>query len=259
MKNKKLLIEGVKKSWAKNLGIPKINPSTSLKDFDLVKQVADFFAAGLYYYFIINFETFQVETVSKSIEDFYGFKTEGLTLETMLTAFDEEDLKLMQEKEQIAFDFLFNKIPLEDIPEYKVSYLVKTKTLKGEKKIILHQAKAIEISPQGKLIRVMGIHTDITYMNPKLDNKISFISNSKQSFYSFEVDQYLPLQSKFNFSDREVHIIQNIALGLTEQEIGKKLFISPLTVKTHKKNIFLKAKVKNSAELVALCIREDII
>jgi len=44
---------------------------------------------------------------------------------------------------------------------------------------------------------------------------------------------------------RELEIIRLVAEGLTNEEIGKKIFISEKTVKTHLTNIFDKLKVNN--------------
>lgn len=42
-----------------------------------------------------------------------------------------------------------------------------------------------------------------------------------------------------------------MAEGLTSAEISKKLFLSELTVNTHRRNIMQKLDLKNSAQLVA--------
>jgi two-component system response regulator DegU len=44
---------------------------------------------------------------------------------------------------------------------------------------------------------------------------------------------------------REIEILRLVAEGLTNEEIGKKIFISEKTVKTHLTNIFDKLKVNN--------------
>ena len=46
-------------------------------------------------------------------------------------------------------------------------------------------------------------------------------------------------------SKREMEILRLVAEGMTNEEIGKKVFISELTVKTHLRNIFDKLHVKN--------------
>lgn len=54
---------------------------------------------------------------------------------------------------------------------------------------------------------------------------------------------------KLGISDREAEIVSLLVEGLSNQEIAKKLFISPNTVKTHIKNIYAKLEVNNRLQL----------
>lgn len=51
-------------------------------------------------------------------------------------------------------------------------------------------------------------------------------------------------------SGREIDVIGLIMQGLSNKEIATRLFISYETVKTHRKNIFRKIGVSNSASLI---------
>ncbi|SRR6266498_4129515 len=51
-------------------------------------------------------------------------------------------------------------------------------------------------------------------------------------------------------TEREIEIIRYIADGLTNQEIAAKLFLSTVTVDTHRKNMLAKLHLKNTATLV---------
>ena len=53
---------------------------------------------------------------------------------------------------------------------------------------------------------------------------------------------------------REKDILQLIVEGLTNNEMGEKLFISPDTVDSHRKNLHTKLNVKNTAMLVRYAI-----
>lgn len=63
------------------------------------------------------------------------------------------------------------------------------------------------------------------------------------------VNNDLPMITK-----RESEILKLIADGLTNQEIGDKLFISPLTVDTHRKNLLLKFNARNTAILIKTAV-----
>ncbi len=51
---------------------------------------------------------------------------------------------------------------------------------------------------------------------------------------------------------RELEVLELIAKGLTNKEIADKLFVSPSTVDTHRKNLLAKFEVLNTAALVHL-------
>jgi two-component system response regulator NreC len=51
-------------------------------------------------------------------------------------------------------------------------------------------------------------------------------------------------------SDRELDVLRMMALGLTNSEIGERLFVSVRTIETHRAHIHQKLNVRNRAELV---------
>jgi DNA-binding NarL/FixJ family response regulator len=60
-------------------------------------------------------------------------------------------------------------------------------------------------------------------------------------------------------SERERDIAHLLALGYTNQEIGRKLFISVRTVDTHRAHIMRKLDLDTKAELVMLALAEGVI
>ncbi len=58
---------------------------------------------------------------------------------------------------------------------------------------------------------------------------------------------------------REREIFQMTVEGLTSQEIGEKLMISPRTVEIHRSNLTAKLGIKNQADLIRLAIKRGII
>ncbi len=61
-----------------------------------------------------------------------------------------------------------------------------------------------------------------------------------------------------DLTNREKEIIQCICEGLTNAEIGEKLFISAKTVDTHRTNIMRKLQVRNVVSLVRFAIRNNL-
>src|SRR5580765_6427152 len=60
-------------------------------------------------------------------------------------------------------------------------------------------------------------------------------------------------------STREIEVLQRVAVGKSNKEIGAELFISEGTVKTHVKSIFSKLDVVSRTEAVATATRRGLI
>ena len=60
-------------------------------------------------------------------------------------------------------------------------------------------------------------------------------------------------------SERERDVLQLLALGHTNQEIGKQLFISVRTVDTHRAHIMMKLQLESRAELVMFALANGVI
>lgn len=58
---------------------------------------------------------------------------------------------------------------------------------------------------------------------------------------------------------REKQILKMIAEGSTSNVIAQELFLSPLTVETHRRNLIQKFGVKNSAELIMIAVQHHLI
>jgi DNA-binding NarL/FixJ family response regulator len=56
---------------------------------------------------------------------------------------------------------------------------------------------------------------------------------------------------------REIEILQLIAQGLSNKEVGEKLFISHRTVDTHRTNMMEKLNIKNIAGLIRYAIQQN--
>ena len=84
-----------------------------------------------------------------------------------------------------------------------------------------------------------------------LMNTLNRIIGSKNSKKSTEKNQTL--------TEREITILKYITLGLTNQEIAEKLFLSVHTVMTHRKNITKKLGIKTVSGLTVYALLNKII
>ena len=88
---------------------------------------------------------------------------------------------------------------------------------------------------------VRRVHAGETYLPPQLAAKLAERVSGEA------------------LSPREVEVLQRMAAGKSNKEIGAELFISEGTVKTHLKNIFSKLDVVSRTEAVATATRRGLI
>lgn len=253
-------IEKILKVWERNNTI--LKPSKAKLAMEIVDQIASTFSAGSYYYYILNFATLQMEYVDPGIKDVLGINPNEFQLSTLFNYIHPEDLEVMHKKEQEAIKFLLKTIPSNEIPFYKVVYLIRFRHSSGIYKTFLHQAQATSVSEDGKVQQVIGVHTDISYLPIPFDHKISFISNERPSYYSIIPDISIKLLNDSLsrlFTSKETLILKQLAEGKDYKQISDALGVSPHTVNTHKKNILKKSHSSTMTELVAKCIRAGII
>jgi DNA-binding NarL/FixJ family response regulator len=80
-----------------------------------------------------------------------------------------------------------------------------------------------------------------TYISPSISTNL-FIHLTDRNVATTDGPKHL--------TAREIEILRHIANGLTNQAIAGKLFLSPVTVDTHRKNMLAKLQVKNTAALI---------
>jgi DNA-binding NarL/FixJ family response regulator len=80
-------------------------------------------------------------------------------------------------------------------------------------------------------------------------------------FLSDEAAQSLQKKENTNIvlTRREKEVLELIAEGMTNNVIAQKLFISPATVDTHRKNLLAKLEAKNTASLVRMATQLQLI
>ena len=83
-----------------------------------------------------------------------------------------------------------------------------------------------------------------------------------KTYLSLEASQALRKNTDANvpvLTRREKEVLELIAEGMTNNEIGQKLFISASTVDTHRKNLLAKLGAKNTASLVHIATQLQLV
>jgi DNA-binding NarL/FixJ family response regulator len=68
-----------------------------------------------------------------------------------------------------------------------------------------------------------------------------------------------PVDSYQSLTAREREVFMLIAMGLSNTEIGNRLFVSPRTAETHRANIMRKLKLRSQTDAVLLAVRRGLV
>nr|WP_315028808.1 response regulator transcription factor [uncultured Chryseobacterium sp.] len=123
---------------------------------------------------------------------------------------------------------------------------------RSERSIIM---QSIQNGASGYLLKNTSLHELVICIEGALSGDIVFCTETKQIISSpSQNDLLIPRLTK-----REKQILKMVAQGKTSNMIAEELFLSPLTVDTHRKNLLQKFQAKNSTELINIAIQHHMI
>ena len=85
-----------------------------------------------------------------------------------------------------------------------------------------------------------------------LEGKVHFPKSKTSKIRRFFNDFFESLREDYQLSDREMEIMKLIFNQFETKEIAEKLYLSPHTIRTHRKNIFKKLKIHSLSGLLHL-------
>ncbi len=158
----------------------------------------------------------------------------GLEVDVLLLDIDMPDINGMDLMKKIAIEYpqlsvlIFSSHDNENYIHHMVT--------NGAKGYILKKCKKDEL-----ILAIKTVHAGEAY----LDSKVS------KTFFQFIEKRERNAQQAANnpLTKREIEILKLVAQGLTNHEIGNRLFISHRTVDTHRRNIMVKLDLHNAVAL----------
>jgi DNA-binding NarL/FixJ family response regulator len=108
----------------------------------------------------------------------------------------------------------------------------------------------------GYLLKNVSSEELIQCINEALSGQITFSQAVKEIMARPSMSD---LQGIPQLTKREKEILHHIAEGKTTATIAEELYLSPLTVETHRKNLMQKFKVKNVAALIKEAVQRQMV
>lgn len=141
------------------------------------------------------------------------------------------------------------KIIKENHPNIKLLVL----SMHDQEKFILH---AFQLGVHGYLPKNSGPKELESALNSVISDGFYFTDRiSKILADGLKKKAKKPLFVEVHITEREREILILVCAGLSNDEIGNKMFLSKRTVEWHRKHLLIKADVKNTAGLVAWAFR----
>lgn len=159
----------------------------------------------------------------------------------------KKDLDLLLKINQVGFDF-YERIPVPERKMYTISYdfhlLNKNKAI-----LINHKLTPIFLTETGKIWKAMCIVSLSTHTDS--GNITVFKQGANQLWnYNIKQDTWIS-EEKVKLTERELDVLRYYAQGYTITEIAEKIFVSPDTIKFHRRKLFEKMQVNNISEALS--------
>lgn len=158
-----------------------------------------------------------------------------------LTALEKQDISILildlNFESEDYNGFTIAKKVKELYPDIKIIILTQ------QAKIDNYEILFNELDVDGYLDKQLGIDETL--------EALKAVSIGKK-YIDKSIESMLQIGKWLDISNREKQIINLLTKGLTQKEIGVKLFISSRTVETHIKNLTKKIGAKNSVHLISI-------
>ncbi|SDI25186.1 regulatory protein, luxR family [Chryseobacterium taeanense] len=168
----------------------------------------------------------------------------------------EKDLQLLLKINDAGFSF-YETIPLENRLEYTISYDFHLINKEGNKILINQKLTPLLLNKEGKIWKAICL---ISLSSEKEAGNIKIYRNGENKVYHYRLERDIwEAEQKVTLSKRELEILRLCARGFTINEIAETIFVSPDTVKFHRRKLFERLEVGNITEAISYAVNNKLI
>lgn len=229
-------------------------PSQLKSAIELYKKFWNFFILGDSFYFILNHHTLEFEFVSEDVERILGYSSSECTVPFLSEKVHPDDYSWFLTFGQCMMEF-FSQLPFEKLMKYKLRHDLRYRKNNGDYARLLYQGVIIEHDEEGRLLRTIGVNSDITYLKQEGKPVLSFIGMDDEPSFLNVGSKNVFVEDKNEFTKREKQILTLLIEGKLSKEISSALNISKQTVDTHRKNMLHKKNLNNTSELIIKAVK----
>jgi DNA-binding CsgD family transcriptional regulator len=170
----------------------------------------------------------------------FSFYNNTLSMHSYKALIHPDDLRFVLETEMQACTCL-HKMPLCQLKQYKLIYECRIRDSCGCYHRILHQFVVVELDNNGEIwIVIMKLFI--------IDCKKDDCQMRTPTIINMETKEQVQFTKHPLLTCREIEVLQLLSQGLDSDTISKRLFISPETVKNHRKHILFKTQTEHTSQ-----------
>jgi DNA-binding NarL/FixJ family response regulator len=167
--------------------------------------------------------------------------------------------------EHIDVDVLITDLDMPEMDGTQLTQRIREKKL-SVKVIVLsmHEEAALvqrvlDLGADGYLVKSAGRNEVLLAVHNVHEGRKHFSSDLMNALLKQHVNTRNGRDVLKDLSERETEVLAALAEGLSNKQIGEKLFISPRTVDTHRTNLMRKLDTHNVAGLVRIAIQAGLV
>jgi DNA-binding CsgD family transcriptional regulator len=223
--------------------------------------VMNLWAIGHFFVIVSNLSTWKMELVGGECEEVSGYSAAEILAQNAEFSMQFgllEDTMFNILVTQLGMEY-FKSRPIEERDLIFFVYFYRARRKDGKLITVQHQCIPLCFDENKVPFVFSNIYTDVSYLG------ITQVPHAlKINRFTQEVFHIEPQSLKFNkaeelFTAREREIIKLLLKGNSSRLIAEQLFISPETVRTHRKNILKKASLNSTVELMGFALTHGLI
>jgi DNA-binding CsgD family transcriptional regulator len=229
-----------------------------LANHPLVKNL---WTIGHFFVVVANTNEWKTEFAGGECEEVSGYSAaeiEALHAEFIIHFNLPEDTGFNLDISKLAIQYV-NTRPIEEKPLVFAVYFYRARRKDGKVITVQHQTIPLYFDENNIPFIFSNIFTDISYLGVTQVPHALIVNRFTNEVFLIEPDRLQLTKVETLFSAREREVIRLLLKGNNSRLIAQQLFVSPETVRTHRKNILKKAGLSSTVGLLGYALTHGIV
>ncbi len=215
------------------------------------------------FFYVVQFPMGKYHFLGKQQERVSGYAIEEFMekgIERFLQCLHPKEINIIiKEIYQDIIGFIASLQSNEERINLQIQYNYRFKRKNGRFVNLLEQVQALELDETGRISLALG-NVIMLQNTETLPLRLSIRQFKTEGISKTVFSKiYSSIHSNYKITTREEEVLLYLASGKTSKEIANKLFISPHTVDTHRRNLLKKMRCKSVVELTRIAFNNGML